>query len=724
MTESEIRPIVSNIARGYIYEALRDLGRMQLTGTRADKLREADMVYRQMLRYHTMGQPDPTVNDNLHIVREMLYGITDSLLRDVRAERSQELYYSRLRVRRMPGQSGLSELLSHARNKGGMVALADEAGEYRVELHREFEDAVNQLFDAIWVNISLSKNEAAEIQQYVVGTDIGDEAAMLLSELMLSALTLSAMQYYDARKLEILLAVYARSGSNALRARALVGATLVIAQHPERSRAGSAIRALCAECADHEKFGADIKALATCMLMTRDTDRVNRKMSTEIIPDLMKLKPEIEKRIKSIDPDMAGSLEEAPEWMELIEKSGVGDKLRELSEMQMEGADVFMGAFARMKSYVFFRDVSAWFTPYSERNSHVHNIIEEQSTLVRMLLTQMPMFCSSDKYSFVLSLAQMPTMQMRLMTEHLNSSLGEMNTEMMEAVTGKYAGELSVEISMYLKDLYRFFRVFERREGIPDPFASPFRLPEHPLYASMSDNLQMLRMIADFNFKYGYWQDAAPIYGRLAEESDEYTDYQKLGYCLEKSGDVAGALKAYNCSELLSDPDKWLLKRMAWCLRSEGRYAEAAGYYGRVLAKEPDNLRIEMLRGHSLLEAGEPLEALKCYYKVDYLDPESGRASRAIAWCEFLAGNYSKSIKRYESITSAEGAAPTDWLNFGHALQASGDKERAVNTYRQMVKATDADTFRKQYEADRQTLENAGISPIDVQLMADAVLIL
>ena len=34
------------------------------------------------------------------------------------------------------------------------------------------------------------------------------------------------------------------------------------------------------------------------------------------------------------------ALEENPEWQEMLDKSGITDKLKELTDLQMEGADV------------------------------------------------------------------------------------------------------------------------------------------------------------------------------------------------------------------------------------------------------------------------------------------------------------------------------------------------------------------------------------------------
>ena len=43
---------------------------------------------------------------------------------------------------------------------------------------------------------------------------------------------------------------------------------------------------------------------------------------------------------------------------------GITDKLRELGELQMSGADVYMSTFSQLKQFPFFRKISHWFYPF------------------------------------------------------------------------------------------------------------------------------------------------------------------------------------------------------------------------------------------------------------------------------------------------------------------------------------------------------------------------
>lgn len=74
-------------------------------------------------------------------------------------------------------------------------------------------------------------------------------------------------------------------------------------------------------------------------------------MREEIIPQMMR-NPNLRKpELKAIEIEDIEDLN--PEWQKELEK--IGDHIRELGELQMEGADTYMTAFSQLKTYPFFR---------------------------------------------------------------------------------------------------------------------------------------------------------------------------------------------------------------------------------------------------------------------------------------------------------------------------------------------------------------------------------
>ena len=95
-------------------------------------------------------------------------------------------------------------------------------------------------------------------------------------------------------------------------------------------------------------------------------------MREEIIPEMMK-NPKL--NLEGLDEDAE---DHNPEWEEWIDRSGITDKLRELGELQMSGADVYMSTFSQLKQFPFFRKISHWFYPFDPQYQDIAKIISRK----------------------------------------------------------------------------------------------------------------------------------------------------------------------------------------------------------------------------------------------------------------------------------------------------------------------------------------------------------
>ena len=129
-----------------------------------------------------------------------------------------------------------------------------------------------------------------------------------------------------------------------------------------------------------------------------------------------------------------------------------------------------------------------------------------------------------------------------------------------------------------------------------------------PPFAALRTDRNLLRNMAEFYFRYGYWQQAESLFGKVLSlgESAEEDLLQKQGYCLQLMGRDKEALRLYMQAELLNSDSDWLLKRIATLLRDMQRYGEAAEYVRRALARKPENLQLELLLGNVLMLDNHP----------------------------------------------------------------------------------------------------------------------
>ncbi len=88
-----------------------------------------------------------------------------------------------------------------------------------------------------------------------------------------------------------------------------------------------------------------------------------------------------------------------------------------------------------------------------------------------------------------------------------------------------------------------------------------------------------------------------------------------------------------------------------------------------------------MAIGHSLLEMGRPAEALKAYFKVEFMEPDSKRSWRPIAWCSLLTGDMERARDYYRRLLAADPSSE-DYLNAGHLAMLESRYRDAVELYR------------------------------------------
>jgi hypothetical protein len=111
------------------------------------------------------------------------------------------------------------------------------------------------------------------------------------------------------------------------------------------------------ELAQSGRFREHCRIIVLQTIRSRETENLSRKLHDEILPQVAKLKPKLEDRLDldNILPKEK-SEERNPDWSEMFSGSEeIFKTMEELTKLQMEGADVYMSAFANLKHFDFFR---------------------------------------------------------------------------------------------------------------------------------------------------------------------------------------------------------------------------------------------------------------------------------------------------------------------------------------------------------------------------------
>jgi tetratricopeptide (TPR) repeat protein len=539
------------------------------------------------------------------------------------------------------------------------------------------------------------------------------------SVLVISAVTLSLMERFDPLKC-LFLCQAAENLSTAVSVRALMGLAVtsggfsdVLPYFPEVNSRITLLN-------DTPGIKERMLKVQMALLLCRETKEIDRRMREEFIPTML--------RNPKLGDLMREELERddvSPDWNEWIEKPEIKDKLMQMSELQMEGADVYMSTFSNLKNYPFFREIQNWFRVFSMDQPDVRNAFGSEgvaSAIGKSMLTS-SVFCNSDKYSFALTFSQIPREQREMLT-------GQLSDEALEAMdeAKSHPSPVAVQESnlarQYAHDLYRFFNLFSRRHEFRNPFDSNLNLlTDNPLSLLLqSDDSE--QTIASWLLGKNYFDEAVTAY-RLMESgahpySTDYRFYQQMGYALQRTQQYEDALEAYRRADILQPDNGWTLRHTAQCYRLTGNPEAALELLLQAEKRSADNLSLQIQIGDCLVDLKRYDDALTRFFKVDYLKPDYPKAWRAIAWCAFLAGRLDRAREYYDKLLDSKPTG-NDCLNAGHACFVDGDIQRAVSLYRQSRKSLGAEQFEKEFRKDEPLLVERGISESDIPLLLDLI---
>jgi tetratricopeptide (TPR) repeat protein len=442
----------------------------------------------------------------------------------------------------------------------------------------------------------------------------------------------------------------------------------------------------------------------------------------------MKLRPEIEEKLRLDELLNKDSLEDKnPDWEQFFNDTpDVYKKLEEFSMMQMDGSDVFMGAFSMLKRFGFFDGVSNWFLPFYKNHPEILKSVSGVSGSTNWnaffeSIEQAPVMCNSDKYSFTLNLGFMPEMQKTMMLELFTAELNQMKEIAEEENKNNSTAVDKTIFAQYIQDLYRFFKLHPQRKNFSDIFR--IRLNVHNSYfLNQVLNTKKLRQIGEFYFGKNYYQQALDIFSLLYKEHQSYELLEKIGFCYQKLNQFQWAIEFYKKAEIYDTKRIWLQKKLGYCYHKTMQFDKAIEYYKKVENSEPENMEVQAYLGQLFIDMEDFETALKYYFKVEYLKPHLIKVQRPIAWCSFLLKKPDQALRYFKKVVDAEGKR-TDYLNLGHCYWVIGKLTEAIESYRIALKLSGSDTrwFINSMTKDVPYLESYGIENLDVVLMADYI---
>ncbi|MBN2487209.1 MAG: tetratricopeptide repeat protein [Bacteroidales bacterium] len=721
--------IVSLILKNQLGIAFKELGELAYSsrqGNLISGLENLEQTYKSVLKYSFGYAKDPERNKIFSSIKRQLIELTDDISAHIIESSDEWLILQR---RGNYSFSGLSE-----QEKLSLIdemAIEKEFNDLLTETNTPSENSAKEnsysellsgFFNLFWLTNNYSSQEKLLAGRFFQSAQI----PWFDKSVIVSAITLSGLRHFDQLKTDILFSVYSNS-ENQVKQRALLGLVLILIMYDTRlglyEEVINRIKALEAP----EIFERQVEQIVLQLIRANETEKVTAKVQNEIIPEVMKLRPEIEEKLR-LDELLSDKTQEDknPDWEKFFgDTPNVYKKLEEFSNLQMDGSDVFMGAFSMLKRFGFFDKLSNWFLPFYKEHPEIQKSVKgvakgnfDWGTFFDGI-EQAPVLCNSDKYSFAFNLGFMPDMQKTMMLEFFNAELQQMKEVSISDNKHNSTAVDKVIFAQYMQDLYRFFKLHPRKGSFIDIFGRN----NEAIYAGFVSRVlpeKKLRHIAEFYFQKDYFKEAIDIFTGLTNELQSFELLEKTGFCYQKLGNYEKAIEFYKKAEILDAGRNWLLLKLGFCYRNTGQFDKAVEYYKRIEALEPDNLEVQAFLGQLYIDKEDYETALKYYFKVEYLKPDLVKVQRPIAWCSFSLKKTEQALRYFIKVAETDGKR-VDYLNLGHCYWSMGNLTAAIDSYRMALKLSgnNINWFTNAMYKDAIYLNSYQIEGLDVALMVD-----
>ena len=584
------------------------------------------------------------------------------------------------------------------------------------ELYERHHSFMNRLFNALWTSCQWTDDDCTFYTELllsptVVSTD---------QQVIVSAISLGAMNQFDINKLKTLVNVYQKATDEHVRQRALVGWVLSVFEgmdiFPEQD---AIVRKLC----ENPAITKELLTLQIQFFYSKDAEKDNDKIQRDIMPDIM--------RNSNLTIGRLGIMEKEEDTIESIlhqdadEKrmEQLEEKVRKMMDMQKQGSDIYFGGFSQMKRFPFFSDMVNWFTPFYLNHPALRSVINKLGdTKFLNTLMERSNFCESDRYSFAFALEQVISQLPSDIKEVMGSdvALGPL------AESDDREDAISIRRT-YLQDLYRFFRLYPTAKDFINPFedngksdfvADTFFFTYKSFMGTGLDDVKL--RLALHLYKHKQMMELAELLTTFQSDDPRYAIL--MGYTNIDMGKAEFAYQFFDYA-LKAEPDnQWALKGKARAALDNEDYITAEEVYSKLLKLKPNHKTYTMNRCVALLKLGRTSEVREELFRLDYQYPDDMNVKRILAWAMLSDNSLDKASQLYDTLLTSN-PAHEDYLNAGYCQWAMGNIQKAVALFREWLAKSgkSAEQLLNEFRSDEKTLSMYNISETDCFLMLSLV---
>ena len=708
------------------FDKIRVLVNELQIGEYADRLEDLEQNYRFLLHYYITGVDDPQRKTVYNKLIAKIFVLNSELREELILRNSSNYEYTQKRyyphTKRHHTTIDLFNALKYYHSQTTLIKNGEDIQQVELKrLRSNYESLIPELFGLFWLSTVIGSQEKILFNEAIHTEYPG----WIEKTVLISALTLNLWRMFDENKLMLLFDACLVDDQK-VKQRALVGLCFVMAKYNRFLPFFPSIRNRLVLLADDHHIVDNFQNIIIQIIATAETEKITKKMQEEILPEVMKISPMLKDKMDAdtlLNSDEWG--EENPEWQELLEQSGVSDKLKELSELQLEGADVYMSTFSLLKNFPFFSEFTNWFMPFDSQNSAINELFKSDDKTLLSAFVSNNIMCNSDKYSFCLSILQMPESQRGMLKQSFKMEAEQLD-EMAKDEAILTPNVTSKNISrLYIHDLFRFFKLNPQHADFSDMFSFSLLMHRTYLFEILSANRDFKLNIAEYYFSKNHYIQALELFDKIQYEiTPTAAIYQKIGYSYQMTSQFPQALDAYLKSDLIQTNDIWTVRKIALCYRIMGEFEKALEFYQQADYLKPNQLSVLMQIGHCYVELGKYKEALGVYFKLDATSDENVKVWRAISWCSFISGNIPQSDYYVKKLLENEPNAH-DYLNAGHISWCQHKLEAAIEFYQKSLslQQNSWELFLEAFNEDKSFLIANGIDAAEIPLLLDSIVV-
>lgn len=680
--------------------------------------------YRLMLDYMKKGYVDSQRGEQYKKIAQKAWLITWDMEHEWRV-RNNSLYVEALRdcAHLNMSHSFIRSVLESYVTDMAMLSLepANVAKVRSEQIRQGHYDFISRLFSAIWTSGRWTEADASFYSSLMASPTIDTFDATFLT----GAICIACMEAFDLYKFKALKDIYVNANDDRVKQRALVGWAFSLPA--ENTLGNGLLQSVADDMLKDDAVVKDLFELQEQVFFCMSAEEDNKTIQRDIMPTITKNQnfKITQQGIEELEEDRLQEIlhpDSSDKAMEELEMS-----FKRMSDMQRAGVDIYFGGFSQMKRFPFFRKMANWLIPFSVEHPDLKIARDklDNQQFFNILLEHGP-FCDSDKYSFALALSQIVEKMPQNMREMLNSeeSLGATMPEK-EVCSPAYIRR------MFLQDLYRFYRVFPKRNDLNIPFDEK-RLEDEEGNRGGTYFFYLSRLIgSDDSTKYslslGYfllkrkrWEELSLLLDKLKLQAGKEKDFLILSsYVSMHQGNYIDAKEFFE-GILDIDQNNYVAKKgLARVSILLNDYGKADFLYSQLSIQNPENRSFVLNRCVALLKLKRIDDAVGILYKLYFEDSSDVNVIRLLAWGLLWQGKLDSASKFYDSILEGK-PAKDDYLNAAYCMWANRNIERAVELFRRFT-SFEGVSLIDELRNDTELLACNGITQTEQNLMLDLV---